>query len=156
MAYEKTEDRFGRQVTPVVGNESEDGTGDWHVLKLDSSGRPIGKKYVPVLTPTTGTSGTAIASLAPGVAFHLLEVRFHLGSALAAAETLTVTVDAGDGAIYDVVLLSTDLGTAGVVDVVLEFGGDHYFFEADDVIVVALSANTGSDDWGCVTTHELV
>jgi len=38
MAYVKTEDNLGRQVKPLVGNESEDGTGTWHALVCDSSG----------------------------------------------------------------------------------------------------------------------
>ena len=38
MAYTKTEDEKGRQVTPLVANESEDGSGTWHVIVVDSSG----------------------------------------------------------------------------------------------------------------------
>ncbi len=41
MAFTKTEDEFGRQVHIWVGNESEDGTGDWHVIKTDTSGRVL-------------------------------------------------------------------------------------------------------------------
>jgi len=38
MAYVKTEDETGRQVMPVVANESEDGSGTWHVIVVDSDG----------------------------------------------------------------------------------------------------------------------
>ena len=38
MAYIKTEDENGRLVQPLVANESEDGTGTWHVIVVDSSG----------------------------------------------------------------------------------------------------------------------
>jgi len=38
MAYTRTEDELGRQVKPVVVNESEAGTGTWHVLTCNSSG----------------------------------------------------------------------------------------------------------------------
>ena len=114
-------------------------------------------KRVPIITSTTGTA-TAIASLTPAAAFHLLGVRFNVstGAPLAAAETLTVTLDAGDGAAYDTVLFSQDLGTASINDIVIPFGGDEDFFEAADVIVIALSANAGGDTWGCQTIHELV
>lgn len=112
-------------------------------------------KRVPVITPTTGT-GTAIATLAPAAAFHLLGIRLHLGSALAAAETLTVTLDANAGAAYDVVLFTLDLGTPDIRDLVIPFGGEEDFFVSGDKIVIALSANTGSDTWGCETIHELV
>ena len=40
MAYTKTEDAYGRQVRPLVGNESEDGSGTWHLIVTDSSGYP--------------------------------------------------------------------------------------------------------------------
>lgn len=111
-------------------------------------------KRVPVITSTTGNA-TAVATLNPQAAFQLLEVRFHLASALAAGETLSIKLDANDGVEYDVVLLSLVLGTT-ILDVVVEFGGDSYFFESGDQIVIALSANTGSDVWGCQTVHELV
>jgi len=88
-----------------------------------------------VITPTTGT-GTAIATLAPGAAFHFSGLRLHLGSALAAAETLTVTVNDGSGAAYDVVLYSQDLGTPDIRDVVLECVGEAYDFAATDEIMI--------------------
>ncbi len=108
-----------------------------------------------VITPTTGT-GTAIATLAPGAAFHLDGLRFHLGSALAAAETITVTLDDGVGGAYDTVLFTQDLGTADIRDVVLDYEGKAYDFNAADQIVIALSANAGADTWGCKTIHTLL
>jgi hypothetical protein len=38
MAYTETEDTQGRQVKVLVANESEDGTGTWHALVVDSNG----------------------------------------------------------------------------------------------------------------------
>ena len=38
MAYILTEDEFGRQIRVPVFNESEDGSGTWHVPVCDSSG----------------------------------------------------------------------------------------------------------------------
>ena len=117
--------------------------------------KPITDKLNVITTPTTGT-GTAIATLAPGGDFHLLGIRFNLGSALAAAETLTVTLDANEGPVYDTVLFTQDLGTPDIRDLVIPFGGDEDFFVSGDQIVIALSANTGADTWGCQTIHEPV
>jgi len=41
MAETRTEDEYGRQEMPIVLNESEDGTGVWHCLTVDSSGNVI-------------------------------------------------------------------------------------------------------------------
>ncbi len=38
MAETSTEDEKGRQIEVAVGNESEDGSGTWHVLVTDSNG----------------------------------------------------------------------------------------------------------------------
>jgi len=113
-------------------------------------------RNVPITTNTTGTNA-ALATLSPGAAFKLVAVRVHIstGAPLAAAETLTVTLDADAGAAYDTVLFSSDLGTAGINDVVIEFGEGYEFAAADD-IVIALSANAGGDTWGCQTIHRLI
>ena len=124
---------------------------------FDSEGRPKQRmKRVPVHTHTTVTAA-AIATLTPGAAFKLLGIRIHVGTGapLAAAETLTVTLDSGDGAAYDVVLFSLDMGTPSINDVVIPFGGDEDFFESGDSIVIALSANAGGDTVGCETIHEV-
>ena len=112
-------------------------------------------KRVPIITPTTGTS-TTLANLTPAAAFHLLGVRIHVGSALASAETLTVTNNSGTASAYDTVLFSLDMGTPDIRDLVIPFGGDEDFFGASDVIDIVLSANAGGDTWGCETIHELV
>ncbi len=38
MGFTKTEDELGRQAKVMLGNESEDGTGTWHVAVTDPSG----------------------------------------------------------------------------------------------------------------------
>lgn len=38
MAYTDTEDEKGRQVKVLVANESEDGSGTWHAIVVDSNG----------------------------------------------------------------------------------------------------------------------
>jgi len=114
-----------------------------------------GNKRGRIITPTTGT-GTALATLAPAANFKLMGIRIFIGSALASAETLTVTLDANEGSAYDVVLFTLDMGTPDERSLVIPFGGDEDFFVSGDKIVVALSANTGGDTWGCQTIHELV
>jgi hypothetical protein len=57
MAYDKTADNKGRQARPLVGNESEDGTGAWHLLKTDSDG-----KLVVSISPATYLTGTFTTS----------------------------------------------------------------------------------------------
>lgn len=114
-----------------------------------------GTKGSRIITPTTGT-GTTLANLTPGAAFHLLGVRIHIGSALASAETLTITNNSGTATAYDTVLFTLDMGTPDIRDVVIPFGGDEDFFGASDVIDIVLSANTGGDTFGCETIHELV
>ena len=113
-------------------------------------------KRAPVHTHTTGT-GTTLANLTPGAAFKLLGIRINIstGAPLAAAETLTVTLNSGEAAAYDTILFTLDMGTPSINDVVIPFGDDA-FFEAADVIDIVLSANAGADTWGCVTIHELV
>lgn len=132
-----------------------DGTNFYPVL-ISSSGKPILGR-VPVITPTTGgaATATAIATLTPGAAFHLLGVRIHFSAALAAGETLTITRNSTTDA-YDTLLFSLDIGTPDIVDVKIPFGGEDDFYGATDTIVIALSANTGSKVWGCDTIHELV
>lgn len=108
-----------------------------------------------VTTPTTGT-GTAIATLAPGVAFHFSGFHLHIGSALAAAETLTVTLDALAGVAYDTPLYTLDMGTPDIRNISVEFEGKIYDLVAGDQIVIALSANAGGDTFGCQTKHYLL
>jgi|TARA_Y100000310_G_C20686741_1_gene819489 hypothetical protein len=38
MAYIKTEEEYGRQVKVLVANESEDGSGTWHTVTVDTNG----------------------------------------------------------------------------------------------------------------------
>ena len=109
---------------------------------------------IPVKTPYTGT-GAAIGTLNPVADYQLMGIRVHIGSALAAGETLTVTLDANDGAAYDVVLFTLDMGTPDIRDVVIPFGGKEDYFVSGDQIVIALSANAGGDTFGCEVTHQL-
>ncbi len=117
--------------------------------------KPITDKLSLIRTNITGNTA-AITTLNPAADFHLLAVKFHLATALAAGETLTITQDANAGGAYDTVLFTQDLGTAGTLDIVIPFGGDEDFYIAGDQIVVALSANVGGDVWGCQILYESV
>jgi len=117
--------------------------------------KPITDNLSLIRANTTGTTA-AIVTLNPAADYHLLGVRFHLATALAALETLTITLDANAGVEYDTVLFTQDLGTAGTLDLVIPFGGDEDFFVAGDQIVIALSANAGADVWGCTIIYEMI
>ena len=114
-------------------------------------------KRAPLHLNSTG-AGLTLRTLAPGAAYKLLGVRLHIGTGapLAAAETLTVTLDSGLGDAYDTVLYVLDMGTPDIRDVVIPFGGEEDFYQAADAIVFTLSANAGGDTWGCETIYELV
>lgn len=115
-------------------------------------------KRVPVFTDyKDGESGeTAIGTLSPAGAFHLMGFRIHFSGTLASGETLTITLDSHtDDASYDALLYTRDLSVGSVVDLIIPFGGDEDFFESGDEIVIALSANSGSIVWGATIIHEL-
>ena len=109
--------------------------------------RPLTKKY-------TGT-GTAIGTFAPGVPFKLLGFRLHMSGVMASAETLTIIAKDGDSA-YDTTLLSQDMYATSILDLVEDFGDKEWYFDADDTIVMAFSANTGADTYAAKLIYELI
>lgn len=101
------------------------------------------------------TGAAAIAkTLAPGLKFRLLRVELHLSAAPTTSEDFTITLDAGDGSAYDVVLYTRDLSVGSVTDLVVPFG-DGYEFEADDEIDVAYT-NTDTKTYGLRLVYELI
>ena len=165
--YTKLADYLGRTMRPFLAKY---GAADYREVMCDANGflrivLAAGTaitgwfkiKRVPVHTHTIGT-GTTLANLTPGAAFRLLAIRINIstGAPLAAAETLTVTLNSGDAAAYDTILYTLDMGTLSINDLVIPFGGEDDIFEAADVIDIVLSANAGGDTWGCETIHELV
>ena len=159
MALTITE--FLRAVMPNIGLIANDAGDGYRIGVEDINSAEIltaleSIEGASVITPFTGAV-TAVGTLAPAAAFRLLGLRFHMGSALAAGETLTITVDDGAGAAYDIVLYSQDLGTTDIRDVVVEFPRNSaYEFNAADEIDIALSANAGGDTYGCKIIHELI
>jgi len=165
--FTKLQDYLGRTIRPFLGKYADS---DFREIMCDASGflkmvlvagtAIVGwfkLKRVPVHTHTTGT-GATLANLTPGAAFRLLAIRINIstGAPLAAAETLTVTLNSGTAAAYDTILYTLDMGTPSINDLVIPFGGEDDIFEAADVIDIVLSANAGGDTWGCETIHELV
>jgi len=160
---DKTEDQKGRQIHPVLLNTAKDGSGTWYVALVDASGRivlgtstaVIGKvRNNPTYSVATGSAAIA-KTVAPGAAFRLLRVELHLDSAPAStAEDFTVDLDAGDGAAYDTQLVTLDLYTNAIQDLIRVFG-EGFEFEADDEIDIAW-ANTPTETYGLRVVYELL
>lgn len=113
----------------------------------------IGKvRNNPLFNGATGSGAIALAT-APAAIFRLLRVELHLDAA-PTQETFTVTLDAGDGAAYDVVLYSENMATDTPTDIIIPFG-DGYEFEADDEIDLAWT-NTDGKTYGVRVVYELL
>lgn len=94
------------------------------------------------------SSPAAIALTAnPGVAFRLLRIELLLSAAPTTTGDFTATLDAGDGALHDTVLLTRDLSVGSVTSLQAIFGKG-YEFESDDEIDVAY-LNTDDGNYGC-------
>ena len=90
------------------------------------------------------TGAAAIAeALAPGVPFRLLRIEVHWSAAPSDSESMTVTLDAGAGAAYDVLLDTVNPSVGSQTDIIFPYG-EGYEFEAKDEIDLAY-ANTGLD-----------
>jgi len=101
------------------------------------------------------TGAAAIAeTLAPDALYRLQRIEIHLSSAPTTSQDFTVTLDAGDGSAYDVVLYKRDLSVGSVTDLVIPFG-EGYEFEADDEIDVAYT-NTDTRTYGLRYVYELI
>lgn len=92
--------------------------------------------------PFTGAAAISEA-LAPGVKFRLLRIEAHWDDAPSDADAFTVTLDAGDGSGYDVLIDTVTPSVGSQTDLVFIYGVG-YEFEADDEIDIAYG-NTGTD-----------
>ena len=106
----------------------------------------------PLFSIATGAT-TIAKTLAPGAKFRLLRVELHL-SAASTQETFTLTLDAGNGAVYDVLLFSENMATDTPQDLIIPFGKG-YEFEASDEIDVAW-ANSDTRTYGLRIVYELL
>jgi len=103
--------------------------------------------------PATGAAAIA-ETLAPDALFRLQRIELHFNSAPTTSQDFTITLDAGDGDAYDVVLYKRDLSVGSVADLVVPFG-EGYEFEADDEIDVAYT-NTDGRTYGLRYVYELI
>jgi len=98
------------------------------------------------------TGAAAVATtLAPGASFRLREVRIKL-SAVGAAGNLTITVDAGAGAAYDVNLLTQDM--TAVTNFVWVPDTQMQFASTDEIDFVWANASTRT--YGLTIVYELL
>jgi hypothetical protein len=111
------------------------------------------KDVQPLAVAATGSAAIA-TSVTPAVKFRLLRVELHLNAAPTTSEDFTITLNAGAGAAYDVVLLKRDLTIGSLTDLIAVFG-EGYEFESDDVIDIAW-ANTDARTYGLRALYEVI
>lgn len=90
----------------------------------------------------SAASGALASTLAPTVAFQILEIRLHLGGGAGANEAFTATLDSAAGANHDAVLVSQN--TNAITDHVAVA---QRVFGPGDEIDFALT-NTNNRSWG--------
>jgi len=106
-----------------------------------------------IYSATTG-SGDIALTIAPNAPFRLIRVELHYDTAQDKSHDFTVTLNAGDGSAYDVLLYTRDLSVGSVTDLVVPFG-EGYEFEKDDEIDVA-HTNEDTDTYGLRIVYELI
>jgi hypothetical protein len=108
-------------------------------------------------TAATGTAAIAASTGAFTQAFELDNITLHLSAAGTTSENFTVTLNAFDGAAYDTVLVSEDLSTDSVIDLVLtpEEDGIPTLYAIGDAIDVAWP-NTETRTYGLRIVGRLV
>ncbi len=123
-------------------------------IPLEPSAEELAQRHPIFAMDIDGESTeTDPLSLDPQAPYHLKNLRIKFSKGLATSETLTISVDAINGANHDVILYKRDLSVDSVLDADIPFDDD---FQPGDIILVALSANTGSAVWGCTATYELI
>lgn len=148
----KTEDDKSRQIRPALFNTAKDGSGTWYFPVLDSNGKLV---FGDTTAFDTATGSAAIANAtAPAAKFRLLRVELHLSAAPTTSEDFTITLDAGDGANYDVNLYTLDLSAGSTTSLIVEFGKG-YEYESDDEIDIAYT-NTDTGTYGLRVVYELL
>ena len=98
----------------------------------------------------TGT-GAINHTVTPGYPFKIAKLELHLNAAPTTSQDFVVSIDAGDGSAYDIVLVKEDLSANSVADFV--WTGPDEEFEADDVILVTWT-NTDGRTYGLRVIYE--
>jgi len=106
----------------------------------------------PVLrTAATGLGPIAETFAVPaGATYQVVSVSLNLNLAPTTAENFTVTLDAYDGVLYDVVLYALNLAAAATTDLVWQPNAPLYACSGDAVDVTW--ANTDGRTWGLLVT----
>jgi len=106
----------------------------------------------PVLrTAATGLGPIAETFLVPaGATYQVVSVSLNLNLAPTTAENFTVSLDAYDGVLYDVVLYALDLTTGATTDLVWQPNEPFYACSGDAIDVTW--ANTDGRTWGLLVT----
>jgi len=102
----------------------------------------------------TATSAALANTLAPGLGFRLLRIELTINIAGTTDEDFTLDLDAGDGAAYDVNLLTQNTKVPAITSLIVPFGKG-YEFEADDEIDAAWP-NTENRTFGLRWVYELI
>lgn len=118
-------------------------------MRPDSGGSGrIGRRHF------TTTTGDLTGTLAPKTPFRLLSLDLHVTAIPSAGELFTITKDAGQGALYDTVIYSLDLGGQSVTSLYKTFEGKE-IFGADDELDI-FHTNSQDDDYGVTVTYQTV
>ncbi len=115
------------------------------VLASDQTSIPTTCGGTRTVTSATNNDTTATTT-SISADFDLKSVTMKLDGALAAAETVNVSIDAADGVNYDATLYSQDIGTSGSTSFSW-LPSTPIPCESGDEITVQLSANTNSRNW---------
>jgi len=84
--------------------------------------------------------------ITPGYSFRIIKLELNTSAPVAVSEDLVVTLDAGDGATYDTILLKQDLSDGSIQDLVWPADWDDQY-ESDDVVLLTWT-NTGTLTYG--------
>ena len=152
--YVRDVDETGFSQTVDVNDISKGTQTNDVVITLDGEQIDVGGATATV-TNTTG-SGAISVSYAPGSAFWFESLTLHLSAAPSTSENITVTLNAGDGAAYDTVLVKEDLSDLGGGTEDLEYAPPNgpRLYESSDAIDVAW-LNSDGRTWGLRITVRL-
>lgn len=109
----------------------------------------------PAVANATNTSGAIALSAAPAAHFKLLAVTVHFNSAPTTSESLTITLNANDGAAYDTTLRAVNPSLTAATDIVYVPDGGELTCESGDAIDVAF-ANTDNKTYGARIVYQLL
>lgn len=142
------------RIFTVDQDDAMDDTADaLKVLAVTPAGVSI-VSHQPVFSVATATTGAIALATNPSGIFRLLSVTLHLSAAPTSSESLTVTLDAGDGTTQDTLLFTQDLLVGSIVDLVIPFG-EGYEYEADDDIDIAYT-NDENNTYGVRLVYQLL